>query len=52
MPAIVRQGKAAPEFLFGTMYRLRNWTHGGFEACPVTEGFLDASLDPAAPFAM
>jgi LmbE family N-acetylglucosaminyl deacetylase len=46
------QGKAAPEFLFGTMYRLRKWIHGRFEPCPVAEGFLDANLDPAAPFAM
>jgi LmbE family N-acetylglucosaminyl deacetylase len=46
------QGKAAPEFLFGTMYRLRKWTRGRFDTCPVAQGFLDAGLDPAAPFAV
>lgn len=41
------QGKAAPQFLFGTLYRLRKWTAGRFEECSVDRGFLNASQDPA-----
>jgi LmbE family N-acetylglucosaminyl deacetylase len=42
------QGKAAPEFPFGTMYRLRRWTSGRFEERVIPEGFIDAGRDPAA----
>lgn len=42
------QGKAAPDFLFGTMYRLRRWANGRFEECAVPHGFLDDAQDPAA----
>ena len=39
------QGQAAPEFLFGTLYRLRTWTAGRFEDHGVSNGVLDASRD-------
>ena len=42
------QGKAAPLFLFGTLYRLRRWTGGRFEECLVPDGFMNAADDPAA----
>lgn len=41
------QGQAAPEFLFGTMYRLRKWKGGKFEEVAVPHGFMDAGKDPA-----
>jgi LmbE family N-acetylglucosaminyl deacetylase len=41
------QGQAAPNFLYGTMYRLRGWANGGFEERAVAQGFLNASQDPA-----
>ena len=39
------QGGAAPDFLFGTLYRLRRWRDGGFE--PVLAGgrFVSRSED-------
>jgi LmbE family N-acetylglucosaminyl deacetylase len=43
------QGQAAPAFLFGTLYRLRNWIGDRFEDGAVTPGFMDAGQDPAAP---
>ncbi|HEY2950966.1 MAG TPA: PIG-L family deacetylase [Verrucomicrobiae bacterium] len=44
------QGGAAPDFLFGTLYRLRRWRLGKF--APVLERgrFLSTSGDPAALF--
>ena len=42
------QGKAAPNFLFGTLYRLRRWAGGRFEDCALAQGFLAADQDPAA----
>ena len=42
-----RQGQAAPEFLFGTMYRLRKWKAGRFEEVAVAHGFMDADRNPA-----
>lgn len=42
------QGKAAPEFLFGTLYCLRKWISGRFQDVSVTKGFMDAADDPAA----
>jgi LmbE family N-acetylglucosaminyl deacetylase len=42
------QGKAAPQFLYGTMYRLRGWANGRFAERPVAQGFLDAGQDPSA----
>jgi LmbE family N-acetylglucosaminyl deacetylase len=44
------QGRAVPSFLFGTMYRVRNWRRGRFEEVAVPAGFLDAGRDPAEPF--
>jgi LmbE family N-acetylglucosaminyl deacetylase len=43
------QGKAAPEFLFGTLYRLRNWIGDRFEEDTAAPGFVDAAQDPATP---
>ncbi len=43
------QGQAAPEFLFGTLYRLRHWIGDRFADGAVTPGFMDAAQDPAAP---
>jgi LmbE family N-acetylglucosaminyl deacetylase len=43
------QGHAAPAFLFGTLYRLRNWIGDRFEDGAVTPGFMDAAQDPSAP---
>jgi len=43
------QGKAAPAFLFGTLYRLRNWIGDRFEEPAAAPGFLDAAQDPAGP---
>jgi hypothetical protein len=42
------QGQAAPDFPFGTMYRLRHWSAGRFEERPVPSGFVAAAQDPAA----
>lgn len=42
------QGKAAPEFPFGTLYRVRRWVAGRFESVDVPNGFLPAGQDPAA----
>jgi LmbE family N-acetylglucosaminyl deacetylase len=36
------QGQAAPDFLFGTLYRLRAWTNGRFEDVTPSHGILDA----------
>jgi hypothetical protein len=41
------QGQAAPDFHFGTLYRLRAWTSGRFEDVRVPSGFLSAADDPA-----
>ena len=41
------QGQAAPEFLFGTLYRLRKWIGDHFEEVDVPQGFMDASQDPS-----
>lgn len=43
------QGQAAPDFLFGTLYRVRRWTGGHFEPASVVRPFLSAADDPAAP---
>jgi LmbE family N-acetylglucosaminyl deacetylase len=40
------QGQAAPDFLFGTLYRLRRWANGGFEEVQVPAGFLSATASP------
>jgi LmbE family N-acetylglucosaminyl deacetylase len=42
------QGQAAPDFLFGTMYRLRRWAGGAFQEPAVPNGFVSDSTDPAA----
>ena len=42
------QGNAAPDFLFGTLYRLRKWTGGRFEDAALPKGFVSAADDPAA----
>ncbi len=36
------QGQAAPEFLYGTLYRVRRWAAGRFEDVAVTNGVIDA----------
>jgi hypothetical protein len=41
------QGQAAPDFAFGTMYRLRVWRDGAFAEPAAVPGFLAASNDPA-----
>jgi hypothetical protein len=41
------QGKAAPDFAFGTMYRLRSWRDGAFAGPAAVPAFLAASADPA-----
>jgi len=43
------QGQAAPDFLFGTLYRVRRWVHGRFDAAAVPRPFLSATEDPAGP---
>jgi hypothetical protein len=43
------QGKAAPDFLFGTLYRLRHWREGRLQDAAVDQGFVNAAADPAAP---
>jgi LmbE family N-acetylglucosaminyl deacetylase len=35
------QGQAAPDFLFGTLYRVRRWANGGFHEVTLSNGFLD-----------
>jgi LmbE family N-acetylglucosaminyl deacetylase len=42
------QGKAAPDFAFGTMYRLRVWRDEAFGEPAAVPGFLAAAADPAA----
>ncbi len=44
------QGGAAPDFLFGTLYRLRRWRRGRFENVLSGGKFLAATDDPAALF--
>ena len=39
------QGQAAPDFLFGTLYRLRRWAGGMFEEVEVARSFLGAGRD-------
>jgi LmbE family N-acetylglucosaminyl deacetylase len=41
------QGQAAPDFHFGTLYRLRGWANGRFDDVRVPRGFVPASDDPA-----
>ena len=41
------QGQAAPDFAFGTMYRLRVWRGQTFAEPATAPGFLSASADPA-----
>jgi len=42
------QGQAAPDFLFGTLYRVQHWTGRAFETRPVPSAFLGADEDPEA----
>ena len=44
------QGGAAPDFLFGTLYRLRRWRRGKFEPMLERGRFLSTSDDPAGLF--
>jgi hypothetical protein len=39
------QGGAAPDFLFGTLYRLRRWTRGRLEAVADKGRFISRSDD-------
>jgi hypothetical protein len=39
------QGQAAPEFLFGTLYRVRRWADGTFEEVAVPRAFVDAGRE-------
>jgi LmbE family N-acetylglucosaminyl deacetylase len=41
------QGGAAPDFLFGTLYRLRRWQNGQFNPVLSQGRFLSASENPA-----
>jgi LmbE family N-acetylglucosaminyl deacetylase len=41
------QGEAAPDFLFGTLYRVRTWAGGRFEELAAMPGFVPASADPS-----
>jgi N-acetylglucosamine malate deacetylase 1 len=41
------QGQAAPDFSFGTLYRLRAWRDGAFGEPAAAPGFLAGSGDPA-----
>jgi hypothetical protein len=41
------QGQAAPEFLFGTLYRAQRWTGRTFEPVDRPVGFLGAGQDPS-----
>ena len=45
------QGGAAPSFPFATLYRLRRWRHGQFEAVLEKGRFLLQNENPAALFA-
>jgi LmbE family N-acetylglucosaminyl deacetylase len=42
------QGKASPDFPFGTLYRLQAWVHGKFEPAAISNGFVGEGTDPAA----
>jgi len=42
---------AAPDFLFGTIYRLRRWTGTGFEPLWTGGRFLSSGESPARLFA-
>ncbi len=42
------QGGAAPEFVFGTLYRLRRWQGGNFQPVQNRGRFVSAADDPAA----
>jgi LmbE family N-acetylglucosaminyl deacetylase len=42
------QGGAAPDFLFGTLYRLRRWRRGKFERVLESGKFLSQAEDPSA----
>lgn len=44
------QGKAAPDFIFGTLYRLRHWRDGQFTDPPEAPGFVPATAAPDAFF--
>ncbi len=44
------QGQAAPQFLYGTLYRVRRWRNGRFEEVAVTNGVVDAGRDAGAFF--
>ena len=39
------QGVAAPTFHFATLYRMRDWTHGAFEAC-LQNGVIVPAAEP------
>jgi LmbE family N-acetylglucosaminyl deacetylase len=39
------QGQAAPEFLFGTLYRVRRWAEGKFEEVAMPGAFVDAGRE-------
>lgn len=41
------QGKAAPDFLFGTIYRIRRWEAGAFQDVTVANGFIGSPDDPS-----
>ena len=45
-----RQGGAAPDFTFATLYRLRRWAGGKFEDVIAGGKMLPASADPAVLF--
>src|SRR5260221_14694978 len=45
------QGGAAPDFLFGTLYRLRRWNNGELHPTAIPSGcFLAASENPRGLF--
>jgi LmbE family N-acetylglucosaminyl deacetylase len=44
------QGAAAPDFLFGTLYRFRRWSGGQFQAVLSAGRFLGAAESPASLF--
>jgi hypothetical protein len=39
------QGGVAPDFLFGTLYRLRRWSDGGFQPVLATGRFVSRTDD-------
>jgi hypothetical protein len=45
------QGRAAPDFSFCTLYRLRRWTRGGLQADYSGGRSLAAGASPSALFA-